>query len=307
MRILLTGSSGVVGSAILVDLLKNGHRVTALDAVALPDGIRQILSPDASCRLSTHIVDLTDFKRLEESMSRDRPEGVIHLSAIPNPLGRDPRVVHNNNVTSSYNVLCTAATHGVKRIVQASSVNAVGLSYTPAGNQRFDALPLTEDTPYQTQDPYALSKHICEIQAASLVRANPDVRIASLRFHMVKPSYEVSWPLSEAESLYSWVSVEACARACILGLESEGWDGAEVFNIVADQICWEGGLSADQQQTVGHLGPHAQPGFLDLLQTQWRGRYNEDRLDRSWWDKDPRRAPWDCSKAERLMGWRHSG
>lgn len=157
MCILLTGSSGVVGSAILVDLLKKGHRVTALDAVALPDGIRQILSPDASCRLSTHIVDLTDFKRLEEIMSRDRPEGVIHLSAIPNPLGRDPRVVHNNNVTSSYNVLCTAAMHGVKRIVQASSVNAVGLSYTPAGNQRFDALPLTEGTPYQTVSLFAQS------------------------------------------------------------------------------------------------------------------------------------------------------
>jgi hypothetical protein len=72
MRILLTGSSGVVGSAILVDLLKKGHRVTALDAVSLPNGIRQILPPDASCRLSTHIVDLTDFKRLDDVQRQTR-------------------------------------------------------------------------------------------------------------------------------------------------------------------------------------------------------------------------------------------
>jgi type IV secretory pathway VirB10-like protein len=46
---------------------------------------------------------------------------------------------------SSYNVLRTAVDRGVRRIVQASSVNAHGLSFAPEGHTRFERFPITEE------------------------------------------------------------------------------------------------------------------------------------------------------------------
>jgi nucleoside-diphosphate-sugar epimerase len=149
MHILLTGSSSNVGSGVLLHLLASGHNVTALDIIPLPASIRSQLPADTLDRLTTHILDLTDYHALERIFDSATFDGVIHLCAIPHPKGSDPRLVHNNNIVTSYNVLCTAAMRGVRRIVQASSVNAIGLSYTPEGHQRFDALPLTEEAPFR--------------------------------------------------------------------------------------------------------------------------------------------------------------
>jgi nucleoside-diphosphate-sugar epimerase len=84
------------------------------------------------------------------------------MGAIPNPINVDPRVCHKVNVTASYNMMWTAASRGIMRIVQASSVNATGLCYSDDKRraQRFTAqefgLPLTEkDTPYFPEDAYS--------------------------------------------------------------------------------------------------------------------------------------------------------
>ena len=92
--------------------------------------------------------DLTDYKAVEE-LFRSSPkfDGVIHFGAIPHPLEHDPRLVHYINNTSSYNVMQTAAAYGIKRMVEASSVNAIGLSYTPEGHKYVHEFPITEDEP----------------------------------------------------------------------------------------------------------------------------------------------------------------
>ena len=67
-----------------------------------------------------------------------------------------------------------------------------------------------------------------------------------------------------------------------------------MFNIVHDQICWEGVEEPFKSKEDW--------GTLDLLEQYWdRGTYGE--VDRSWWDGDKRRAFWDNGKAKRLLGW----
>lgn len=150
LLVLLTGSSGSVGSAVLLYLLRGGHSVIAIDIVPLPSSITDQIPPEVAKSYSHHLIDLTTYAPLDalfdsESSAGRTIDGVIHLGAIPAPTGHDPRVVHNLNVTSAYNVLQTAASRGVKRLVQASSVNAPGLSFTPEGRQRFGKVPLTEE------------------------------------------------------------------------------------------------------------------------------------------------------------------
>lgn len=157
MHILLTGSCGSLGSVTLLHLLTSGHRVTSIDLIPLPENLVSQLPSNSS--VEHVIINLCDYAALDELFKRiDKVDGLIHLGAIPNPLFLDARQVHGDNVLGAYNVMKTAIDHGVKRIVQASSVNAVGLSYTPEGRQMFDELPIDESVEYRPMDPYALSK-----------------------------------------------------------------------------------------------------------------------------------------------------
>jgi GDP-D-mannose dehydratase len=157
-HVLLTGSSGSVGSAVLLYLLSRSYTVTSVDIVPLSPATLSQVQPDQHQSYTHHLIDLAHNDKLDALFDSHGPfDGVIHLSAIPSPLFDDARAVHNVNVVAGYNVLKTAVDHGVKRIVQASSVNAPGLSYTPEGRQMFDELPITEETPIRTVSPRAAS------------------------------------------------------------------------------------------------------------------------------------------------------
>jgi len=155
MHVLVTGASGHIGSHTLVALLEwtKVQTITAVDVVPLPPHIT------LGERAQFKFVDLANIGAVDE-MFAQMPgyDAVIHLGGIPNPESLDHRLVHNINVTSTYNVLYTAAKLGVKRIVQASSVNVMGLSYTAPEHRWFNAVPFDEDTPCKPEDAYALSK-----------------------------------------------------------------------------------------------------------------------------------------------------
>lgn len=230
----------------------------------------------------------------------DKPfDGVIHLGAIPNPRDDlDDRKLHMINTTSSYNILRTSTDHSIRRIVQASSVNAHGLSYSPPGHTSFASFPITEDVEKKPEDAYAISKAECELQATSICRWAPGTRVASLRFHMVRDSYDDAWPDSTSRDIFSWVSYESCARACLLALEKGEWTGHEVFNIVAPETCWEG--TAERQRVKGEpAGERA--GTVELLKHYWP----KGELDMRYFEARPRAAAWTSEKAERMLGWRH--
>ena len=151
-----------------------------------------------------------------------------------------------------------------------------------------------------------------EYQAGALARLFPASRIASLRLHMVRESYLDSYYEHDAShgSLWSWVSLHATARAFLLGLTSEGWEGHEVFYIVAPEICWEGGVEPESQFKKGERerrleerdgSEYERVGTRELIEKSHPGT----EVDEGWWKGNERRACFDCSKAERLLGWRH--
>src|SRR5580765_2907292 len=87
---------------------------------------------------------------------------------IPSPRGFPDHVVHNNNVVSSSNALSAAARLGIRRVCQASSINATGASYSRW--PRYDYFPLDELHPTYNEDAYSLSKWMCAEQGDSFAR-----------------------------------------------------------------------------------------------------------------------------------------
>lgn len=304
MHILLTGACGRIGTHTLSHLLESGHTVLATDVMDLPSSLPTTAAGYTPClphpKLSFLKGDLTDLSFVDTLYANKFEfDGVIHLGAIPNPRDDlDDRKLHMINTCSSYNILRTSTDHGIKRLVQASSVNAHGLSYSPPGHAHFDRFPITEQVEKRPEDAYAISKAECELQAEAICRWAPGTRVASLRFHMVRESYDHAWPDCTARDIFSWVSYESCARACLLALEKGEWRGHEVFNIVAPETCWEGSVEVQRKKGEG-AGERA--GTVELLTKYWP----DGELDMAYFEKNPRAAAWTSAKAERMLGWKH--
>jgi UDP-glucose 4-epimerase len=273
MKIAITGGSGGVGRAIVAMALGQGHSVVSIDRVVPAEG-----SLDPSVLFVE--ADMGDYDALQQAFSGC--DAVIHMAAIPSP-GRHPdQVVHNNNVVGSYNALRAAAELGITHVCQASSVNAIGASYSRW--PRYDYFPLDEQHPTYNEDPYSLSKWICEQQADSFARRYEQMTIASMRFHWVVPNREFASRHGQelrresAKHLWGYTTFDAAARACLAAV-SASWKGHEVFYIV---------------------GPAT---VVDVPSAELAQRFFPDVPVRG--DLSGHRGFYSCAKAERLLGWKH--
>jgi nucleoside-diphosphate-sugar epimerase len=150
-------------------------------------------------------------------------DAVIHLAAIPDPIGRDDWKVHNNNVNSAFNGMRAAGELRIKKFCYASSVNAVGLSCSNPP-LHFDYFPIDEDFLQRPTDSYALAKEEAESQARAFANWFPGMKVACLRIHEVMPLKDVQkeneeqWIASAVRQLCSWVHPNAVTRACLLAV-----------------------------------------------------------------------------------------
>jgi nucleoside-diphosphate-sugar epimerase len=273
MRIAITGGSGRVGRAVVELALAQGHNVVNIDRAAPA----QDSAPADVIFVQADITNYADFEQALRGC-----DALIHLAAIPSP-GRHPdHEVHNNNVVGSYNALSAAAQLGISRVCQASSINATGAVYSRWPH--YDYFPLDEQHPTYNEDPYSLSKWICEQQGDSFARRYETMTIASMRFHWVLPeralAVEYSHHLGDAvvKHLWGYTLSAAAARACLLSLTAD-YRGHEVFYIVAPDT------------------------MVDTPSLELKQQHFPDVAVRGDLSGNP--SFFDSTKAERLLGWKH--
>lgn len=149
MRVLITGGNGRIGKAATARLLENGWTVRVFD--------RADTTPSAG----TDFVpgDILHYEALIEATNGC--DVVIHLAAIPTPFFAPGPQVFQTNAAGTFNVFEAAAANGIRRVVQASSINAIGAFYSIEDiyPQYF---PIDENHPHFTTDPYSFSKQTVE-------------------------------------------------------------------------------------------------------------------------------------------------
>ena len=125
-RVLVTGASGFIGSAVTRALLARGAEVVAL----LQPGVAhtgvddlEVERVEADLRDGSAVLAATKGCRL-----------VFHVAALYRFWARDPAEFYEVNVGGSLNVVEAATTAGVERVVYTSTVGTIGLDGTEQGN-----------------------------------------------------------------------------------------------------------------------------------------------------------------------------
>ena len=156
MKILVTGGAGYIGSHTCVELLESGYEIVVLDNLDNSsekslERVKEITGKD----FPFYKVDLLDYEATEKVFSEHKFDSVIHfagLKAVGESVKMPIRYYHNN-ITGTLNLIDIMGKHGVFNIVFSSSATVYGVPKT---------VPITEDFPTSTTNPYGSTKLMIE-------------------------------------------------------------------------------------------------------------------------------------------------
>ena len=257
MKIIVTGSSGLLGRHVASAFVEAGHDVLGIDTVAPGDG--------GWTHISTDLTDLGTTLQLVRQC-----DAVVHIAAIPRPVGKAPAEVFKTNVAISYNVVEAAALSGAKRFIYASSFSVLG--YPFAETLAAPAyLPIDENHPVGAQDAYGLSKWLGEEIVEAAVRRGafsavslrmPWIQTPEDFFEVVEPRRKLR---ESARDLWSYLDARDAADAFPKALSWKGEGHLRTFLSAADTY------SEEQTETLIANGfpstpvSSALPGFSAVL------------------------------------------
>ncbi|MBL8072892.1 MAG: UDP-glucose 4-epimerase GalE [Nitrospira sp.] len=174
--ILVTGGAGYIGSHTCVELLQAGQDVTVFDnfSNSHPESLERVQRITGK-QLRIIRGDIRDRATLVTALRDSGAQAVIHFAGLK-AVGESveqPLSYYDNNVVGSLRLLEAMNICGVKTLVFSSSATVYG------DPQR---LPLTEDHPLSTTNPYGQTKLTVEHILRDLQRSDTSWRIGILRY-----------------------------------------------------------------------------------------------------------------------------
>jgi UDP-glucose 4-epimerase len=176
MKILVTGGVGYIGSHTCVELLNAGYEVVVVDNLCNAHAsVKERIERITGKSIDFAEVDIRNRAGMESVFEAQQIDAVIHfagLKAVGESVAQ-PLRYYDNNVSGSVVLFETMAKFGVKTLVFSSSATVYG---DPA------SVPIREDFPLSATNPYGRSKLMIEEILRDLHKAEPDWRIALLRY-----------------------------------------------------------------------------------------------------------------------------
>ena len=289
-RWLVTGGAGFIGSHIVEELVRRGHRVRVFDDLSA--GRREYLAAVAD-KVELVVGDIRDLDALRRAM-----EGVQYVShqAALRAVSRsmeDPASYVDVNVKGTLHVLMAAKDAGARRVVSASSSSVFGDAKKFPQKESYLPAPIS---------PYAATKLAGEALCHTYTKSF-GLEAVSLRY------FNVFGPRQDPESQYA-VVIPRFITAALRGQPLEvHWDGKQsrdfsyIDNIVhANLAAAKAPKAAGEAFNIGNGRTHS---LLDVI--KGLERLSGKKLAREFKPKragDVRKTMADISKAKRLLGYR---
>ena len=176
MAILITGGAGYIGTHAMVEFLEAGKEIVCVDnfSNSKPEAlerVKKITNKD----FKFYKVDLLDYDALEAVFKENDIDSCIHFAGLK-AVGEScekPLLYYHNNLTSTFNLCELLSKYNAKKIVFSSSATVYG---KPA------SVPITEDFPTSTTNPYGETKLMIERILSDLYAADNEWSVSILRY-----------------------------------------------------------------------------------------------------------------------------
>lgn len=176
MKVLVTGGTGYIGSHTCCELLEEGYEVVIVDNLfnSSKDVIEKIESI-TNKKVTFYEEDVCNKEKLKEIFEKEKIEAVIHFAgykAVGESV-KKPLMYYRNNLDSTISLLEVMKEFNCKKLVFSSSA-------TVYGNP--EKLPITEDFPLHTTNPYGTTKLMIEEILRDVYNSDNEWAIAILRY-----------------------------------------------------------------------------------------------------------------------------
>ena len=176
MKILVTGGAGYIGSHTCVELLENNYEVVIIDNFSnSKKSVIENIEKITDKKVKLYEGDVQDKTLLEKIFKEHKINAVIHFAGFK-AVGesvKKPLLYYHNNLESTINLLEVMSEFNVKKIAFSSSATVYG---------KPKELPIKEDFPLSTTNPYGTTKLMIEMILRDLYKSDNDWSIAILRY-----------------------------------------------------------------------------------------------------------------------------
>lgn len=222
MNILVTGGTGYIGSHTCVELIKEGHDVIIVDnlsnsKIEVVDYIREITG--YTCKF--YETDILDRVGLQKVFSENKIDSVIHFAGLK-AVGEScsiPLLYYRNNISGTIILLEVMQEFGVKDIVFSSSATVYGVP---------KEVPLKEDFPLSTTNPYGATKLMIEGILKDLYASDNSWNITILRYFNPIGAHESGLigedPNGIPNNLMPYITKVASKQLPVLGVFGNDYD-----------------------------------------------------------------------------------
>ena len=240
MKILIAGSHGMIGSAVVEHLMECGYQVVRL--VRHAPGPEEVWwDPDAG---KIEAADLEGF------------DGVIHLATMPWPMrwtAKAKQKIRSNRLTT--NRLLAESLSGCVR-KPGVLICASGMGYYPSSGEDI----LTEDSPAGTSFVATLQK---EGEAATAPASNAGIRVVHLRIPAVLGGaalQRVGFQAGDGKQWASWVGRDELASIIEFVLKTDSLGGP--VNAVSPNPLRNAEFATTSTQALGQKPGGVMPAFV---------------------------------------------
>lgn len=252
--LLVTGGAGYIGSHTIVELLAAGHDVVSVDNYSNSSAVALERVQEIAGRGVTVVEgDVRDGALLDRIFAQRSIDAVIHfaaLKAVGESVAR-PLAYYDTNVGGSVALLQAMQRAGVTRFVFSSSATVYGAP---------DSLPIGEDAPIRTTNPYGATKAMVEQILRDVATAQADWSVVCLRYFNPIGAHESGRigedPHDVPNNLFPFVCQVAIGKRPHLNVFGQDWptqDGTGVRDYLHVADLAAGHVRAFDY-TLGHKG-----------------------------------------------------
>ncbi len=233
MNVLVTGGAGYIGSHTSVELLNSGHEVVCIDNFmnSKYEAVKRVEQITGK-KIKFYEGDIRDRKILDKIFTENKIDSVINfagLKAVGESCAK-PLEYYENNIEGLLVLMFAMRDHGVKNLVFSSSATVYG---------KPKSVPIKEDFPLSTSNPYGSTKLFIEYILKDAYAADNSLNIAILRYFNPVGAHESGMigedPKGIPNNLCPYISQVAVGKREYLGVFGDDYnthDGTGVRDFI---------------------------------------------------------------------------